>query len=143
MTTSSDPFDEILGLMASDFAAAEGRMHDMVRAEPDSFDVHFMFGFIHSRRQDYAAAAISLAWAVEIWPSDLVALFNLGYCRQQLGEGTEALVHYRAALRASGGGYGDAAVLVGQFHHRLGDLASASTLLRIAMADHSDDAGLF
>ncbi|MFP6745864.1 MAG: hypothetical protein VCB77_11840, partial [Alphaproteobacteria bacterium] len=143
MTASSDPFDEILGLMALDFVAAEGRLHDMVRAKPDSFDVHFMLGFIHSRRQDYAAAAISLARAVEFWPSDQVALFNLGYCRQQLGGGAGALGHYWAALRASCGGYGNAAVLAGQCHHRLGNPASASALLETAMADHPDDARLF
>ena len=51
--------------------------------------VHYFDKFV----QDYAAAAISLARALEIRPSGQVALFNLGYCRQQLGDGAGALGH--------------------------------------------------
>jgi tetratricopeptide (TPR) repeat protein len=106
MTGDGTLFDDILALVASDFAAAEARLQDMARAEPDSFDAHFMLGFIHSRRQDYGAAAAALVRAVEIRPTVQVALFNLGYCRQQLGDLAGGLDYYRAALRASGGRYG-------------------------------------
>ncbi len=143
MTGEGTPFDDILTLMALDFAAAKARLQDMVRAEPDSFDAHFMLGFIHSRRQDYGAAATALSRAVEIRPGAQVALFNLGYCRQQLGDLAGALEYYRAALRASGGSYGDASVLAGQCYHRLGDAAVACALLETALADHPNDARLF
>lgn len=142
MTGDGTLFDDILALVASDFAAAEARLQDMARAEPDSFDAHFMLGFIHSRRQDYGAAAAALVRAVEIRPTAQVALFNLGYCRQRLGDLAGGLDYYRAALRASGGRYGDAAVLAGQCYHRLGDPAAACALLETALADHPDDAPL-
>ena len=66
----------------------------------------------------------------------VIVLFNLLIVVHELG-------HYWAALRASCGGYGNAAVLAGQCHHRLGNPASASALLETAMADHPDDARLF
>ena len=129
------------------FDAAEVEFQQGLRYKPDSAELHYNLGKLHSIQDNWEPARKQFEAALEIDPSYVEALDALGLALEALGHDQEAVAAYQKAVElntARHGTFASAPVNLSAYYNRTGDPDRALAFAQQALAlDPQSDRALF
>jgi Tfp pilus assembly protein PilF len=94
--------EAITALSSGELDNAQKRLQAAEKAAPEHPEVQYLFGLLHQRRSDPAAARQRFEKAIELYPQHVGALTSLGRLLYQQGELNAAAGYLERALGADG-----------------------------------------
>ena len=118
------------------FDAAQLEFEQALRYKPDSSELYYNLGKLHSIQDNWEPARKALEAAVRLDPSYVQAVDALGFALEALGDDAGALENYKKAValnEAQEGRFASAHVNLSAYYNRAGDPETALTYARAAL----------